>query len=559
MPLANLDMSLDTYFTLVQRVNQLVQVTNEEQTRGFYSNGNVAVHGSVTANGNLRASEANVSGNLQVGKSVTILNDLGANVALNVASGIIKGDGREITNVQISKLSTNNFGVQSNNSTVIIGGSAELGKTLFLSVRTSTDLSDNANSNVASTQTANNLDLHIKTVHGQVNTIISTDLPSKQGVNTNLHQLANVGPFSNGDIIVFANNRMERLPIGVANQTLVVQNNRIEYANALTTTVVEKFFSSGFWNKPANFKEAIIFCVGGGGGGGSGGILGNGSGYIGPGGGGGGIGIFYANNSDLAANITVTIGAGGTGGPANVSTSLLAGGNGYIAGLTRTGLSGSGGGATSFGSFSINGGSAGGTYAGVPGIAGPNINKTNFIGYTPAPGGAASFNPNFGGSMGYGSSWGLTTANAMHPAVIVTGGGGGQTWDNTTNNAGDIGITRVYYGTYDTMAYQSDGSDQYVTNSTSGTAGILTNGSDGVAYPFHNIYISLGGCAGYSAWRSKGANGGNGIYGSGGAGGTGPSGNATNAQMNTWTSIETGRGGRGGDGYVVVISTIGRE
>ncbi len=549
MPLANLDMGLDTYFTLVQRVNQLVQVTNEEQTKGFSSNGNVAVHGSVTANGNLRVAEANVTSNLVVYKSATIRASDGQVVALNVASGLVKGDGGLLSNIRSANLTTNNFLVQSNNSTVTIGGSAELGKTLFLSVRTVTDLADNASGNVASTQLANVLDLHIKTVHAIQNTIVSTDLPGKQTVNTNLHQLANVGPMSNGDILVFANNRLERLPLGVANQTLIVQNNRLEFSNALTTTVVEYFFSSGFWNKPANFKEAIIYAVGAGGGGGGGRMSPTAETISGVGGGGGQVAILYANNSELASNVTVTIGTGGAGGNGYVIVSQAQGGVGYINSTpSYSGGTGSAGGSTTFGAYlTALGGSGGGTVSGPPGggtIPRSGINRTRT---------ERTF---FGGSGGATTS-GVTTLTStlsnVDAAVIVFGGGASYCDDFTAgNNSYDGSHQTLYYGAVES-------GDSITAPETTKNGGNLVNGVDGTAYGFHNIFISFGGQSGYPQYRSVGANGGNGILGSGGAAGASPTGWFSNAVLNTAGSIHTGYGGLGGNGYVVVISTIGRS
>ena len=84
----------------------------------------------------------------------------------------------------------------------------------------------------------------------------------------------------------------------------------------------QEFTSSGTWTKPANVNFVYVECVGGGGGGGSG-RRNSTSATSRPGGAGGAsakfVGRWFAA-SEVGATVTITVGAGGTGGVARTVT-----------------------------------------------------------------------------------------------------------------------------------------------------------------------------------------------------------------------------------------------
>ena len=166
--------------------------------------------------------------------------------------------------------------------------------------------------------------------------------------------------------------------------------------NPSTIINVQTFTSSGTWTKTRGTVVQIELWGAGGGGGG-----GNAATYYGGGGGGGDYSKKTVLASTLGATVTVTIGAGGTGGAAN--TDGTAGGNSTF-GTVLTGYgAGRGGGA----SGAANGGGGGG--GGTHGLGG---NATGVTDGTAGP---------LGGGPGA-----ATTAAASATNIYGGGGGGGS-------------------------------------------------------------------------------------------------------------------------------------
>jgi hypothetical protein len=228
------------------------------------------------------------------------------------------------------------------------------------------------------------------------------------------------------------------------------------------------YSESGTWNIPTGAKVVEVVCIGGGGGGGGGArnVSGDGGGS---GGGGGGLSRYIFRAEDIGgggANITITVGAGGTAGAATASgTTALSGNNGTS------------GGTTSFGTFLY-------AYGGANGIGGTTTART---------GGAGGF------GMFSGNAGGNTSTSATATSAGAGGGGGGG----------------ASFGT---------GSVPTASNLTqSGSAG--SNGAGGL-----QISPGAGGNGRVSTTTTVSAAGAGGFFGGGGGGGgEGSTGGATGA------------------------------
>jgi hypothetical protein len=200
---------------------------------------------------------------------------------------------------------------------------------------------------------------------------------------------------------------------------------------------IQKFTSSGTWNRPTGCKTVKVTVVGGGGG--AGGANSSGGNYTTQGGGGGGAAIEYIDVTGTSS-VTVTRGAGGSGG---------VGSNGNF-----PGTAGSSGGTSSFGSFcSATGGSGGaGTGGGSATVIEPSANGGN------GSGGKINIRGTIGG-LGT-SGFSIFGGNRSRPAsrgngtngVANTGAGGGPAYAEgfdtaRTGGAGGSGIVIVeeYY------------------------------------------------------------------------------------------------------------------
>ena len=288
---------------------------------------------------------------------------------------------------------------------------------------------------------------------------------------------------------------------GTAGQILKSQGSS---AAPLWSTALDyqEFISSGTWTKPVGATSVYVEVVGGGCGGGSGArYLAGGSGRCGGGGGSGGVRLdAWFAASALASTVSVTVGAGGTGGAA------------VAFGDNTPGNAGAIGGESSFGTHLVSGTNNG---SGVGGAGGPSSSSggtiTNF----------RLFSTNWNGSNGgAGATVAVPTVPAGSNSVIGGAGGGGGAGRGpgvTTALTGGLG------GVNRTLASSSTG------------AGAGVNGT---------ANESGGGGGGSYTTAAAGMNGGNGGFPGGGGGGG-------SASDNGFTS---GAGGTGGAGVVRIWS-----
>lgn len=182
----------------------------------------------------------------------------------------------------------------------------------------------------------------------------------------------------------------------------------------------QEFNSSGTWTKPSGVGTVYVEVTGGGGSGGSGARLPTTSTRTGGGGGGSGITMFkYFRASDLAATVSITIGAGASSGGAAVTTD------------GTNGNAGTAGGDSSFGTYLVGIGGAGGLGGSTGTASGGGVivtspqNQRGVTSFTHAPG----LN---GGATTYGLS-----SNSFYSGG--GGGGNGRAANNTTPSTGGPG------------------------------------------------------------------------------------------------------------------------
>ncbi|MBU1198385.1 MAG: hypothetical protein KJ685_00975 [Nanoarchaeota archaeon] len=233
----------------------------------------------------------------------------------------------------------------------------------------------------------------------------------------------------------------------------------------------ESFTSSGTWNQPNGVTLVWVTMIGGGGGGGGGDGWGNQDG-----GGGGGAGMkYYRYPVEVSGDVTVTVGAAGSGG---------AGGNGGAS------MNGTSGGNTSFGSLVAEGGKfGGGVWTAAAGLGG------NGGGY----GGQ-----NLGGAGGTGN--GADPIHLTSYAIGGAGGGGGS----EAGDSGQHGGSNLFH----TKGLAAGAPTGGLGGGGGGGASAMGNGGNGGAATGGN------GAAG----TGYGAGGGGGAYYPGGQAGNGGAG-----------------------------------
>jgi len=261
------------------------------------------------------------------------------------------------------------------------------------------------------------------------------------------------------------------------------------------------FTSSGTWTKPSGVTATsmtYVKMIAGGGGGGSGrrGTAGNAAG--GGGAASGGISEGWFKTADLPATVSVTVGAGGTGGAA-ITINDTTGNDGVM------------GGDSSFGTYIL---AAGGTQ----GIGGDIIFGS--------PGNASTTGSQFNGSNG---ALGLTVNGIDSVDSIYGAPSGGAGGGGISGTGGTAGRTIGYNNNAFTPGGSSAG--QAGTNGTAfGSYGPGTGGG--------------GGAGSDSPATVNGGDGGNGGNYGGGGGGGGAAENGKNS----------GKGGDGAGGYVLAIT-----
>lgn len=280
-----------------------------------------------------------------------------------------------------------------------------------------------------------------------------------------------------------------------------------------TTTLIQVFSSSGTYTKPAGAKTADVYLMGGGGGGGSGRC--DVAGTVRCAGGGGASSLIVARKFDaslISSSVTITVGAGGTGGTGKATVG--------------DGNPGTAGGDTTFGAYlKALGGAAGAAGTASSGVGGSATVQQSSIFNTIQRGGASA------------SATGTNAATAGLndiPSPLGGGAGGGVSAANASGQGSSGG------------SITSSIADNLGISGGAAGAAAPANAGDGnnTAWMF-GLQIGTGGGGSRGGVSTNSGNGGNGGKGAGGGG--------AGAVTSGFTG---GNGGNGGDGWAIVITSF---
>ena len=276
-----------------------------------------------------------------------------------------------------------------------------------------------------------------------------------------------------------------------------------------------KFTTSGSFSPTSNITTSYLVVAGGGGGG------------MDMGGGGGGGGVLYSTGVGLTPQAyTVTVGAGGAGGPAGCSSGQSCD--------HMFNLGASNGSDSSFnGSTAIGGGKGGSSYYDyTPGAAGGNGGS----------GGGASGYSNGGYKSGGAGTAGQGNNGGQGGPQYYSGGGGGAGGAGTNSTSqphGGVGVENSILGTSYYWGGGGGGASYSLGTGGNGGNGGGGGGAVGTTYGGAGLNAGANGGGGCNNCQAN-AVGGNGGANTGGGGGGGSHYNRTN------------NGGNGGSGIVVI-------
>lgn len=263
---------------------------------------------------------------------------------------------------------------------------------------------------------------------------------------------------------------------GNSGKFLATDGTNIQWGAAANAADYFSTTTSGTWTKPTLVNaSSTVFVECWGGGGGGGGSTGGGTHRAGGGGGGAYLSRLF-KASDLTSTVSITIGAGGTGGAAGGANNGTAGGNTTF-GSYLTAYGGGGGG---YGNGAGNEGSGGGGGGALGAGTTGNSGVAERIGGGP---GAITTGSQEGFAGGFGSAYNGATVgdsayggggggHAVAGGSSIYGGGGGG------GGNGNSGGTSIFGGNGGTGGNASNGSNGTVPGGGGGGEGNAGGGSN---------------------------------------------------------------------------------